>query len=515
MKIKTSAIPEWFFSSSMFNLETNISSPNYNSPKQRIYDYSTFPTYTAPSNKIAGHPEYDYTFMKNQRNSSSRIDPGEQVGYNIFPKFNGKLPQDTATFLNAYSSSQQIRFTNEGGKYNNTTDNRLSLSISGEALQWVNGEQGIGYTIEPQYYQNVRDMLTTAKSNPISSGSKYGVYSLQAFPDVWNNFGYIDGSSTGLTAVNTLCNYLENPPTSVMEETGFDFLCEDLYSIDEWDATHYGAMGIYMKQLARKKYSQTNKEIYKKFYYILWSNTEFLNNRISYKKNNSNNLISNGEGASLTKPPSCIHLNYSLALAGVTIADGFWHFIDRFCTFGPVDIINENGTVAESNVDLEQYNINGTINNIDNTYPSPEGGGKTTYLRGQYYKILPAMTWLGVNQYAALAIWHAYLQRDIIQDTTYDWFTPDFRNMNGVRRIENEKRIPYNLHYNEPTVEAKYSADKTECLLYVCNFTPSVSNATTPYIVKVILNPTGTPNGEIEVPVVLKSSKAELVRVTF
>jgi hypothetical protein len=87
--------------------------------------------------------------------------------------------------------------------------------------------------------------------------------------------------------------------------------------------------------------------------------------------------------------------------------------------------------------------------------------------------------------------------------------------MSGVRRRENEKRIPYNLHYNEPTVEAKYSANKTECLLYVCNFRPSVSNATTPYIVKVILNPTDTPNGEIEVPVVLKSSKAELVRVTF
>jgi hypothetical protein len=512
MKIKTSAIPEWFFSSSMFNLETNISSSNYNSPKQRIYDYSTFPTYTAPSNKIAGHPEYDYTFMKNQRNSSSRIDPGEQVGYNIFPRLIGLLPQDSASFLNAYSSSQQIRFATEGGL---VFDNNLNLSSTPERIQWINGEisngHGIGYTIEPQYYQNVRNMLTQVKSNPISSGSKYGIYSLQAFPNVWNNFGYINGSD--LTPVNTLCNYLINPPTSVMEETGFDFLCEDLYSVEENEATWYGAMGIYMKQLARRKYElDPSKEIYKKFYYILWSHSEFFLNKIPYKKNNSNNLISNGEINGLQKVPSAIHLNYSLALAGVTLADGFWHFIDRFCTFGPVDIINENGTVAESNVDLEQYSINGTINNIDNTY---NDGGKTTYLRGQYYKILPAMTWLGVNQYAALAIWHAYLQRDIIQDTTYNWFTPDFRNMNGVLRTGNEKRIPYNLHYNEPTVEAKYSADKTECLLYVCNFKPSSSNAITPYIVKVILNPTDTLNGEIEVPVVLKSSKAELVRVTF
>lgn len=511
MKIKISAIPEWFFSSSMFNLETNISDSNYNSPKKRIYDYSTFPTYTAPNNKIAGHPEYDYMFMKNQQNSSSRIDPGQQVGYNIFPKLSGALPQNSASFLNAYSSSQQIRFTNEGGKYDNTTNNRLSLSPSEEATQWVNGEQGIGYTIEPQYYQNVRDMLTTVKSNPISSGSKYSVYSLQAFPNVWNNFSLINGSD--LTPITTLSNYLDNPPTSVMEETGFDFLCEDLYTIDEDEATQYGALGIYMKQLARKKYElDPSKQIYKKFYYILWSHSEFLINKISYKKNNSNNLISNGEGAGILKPPGNPHLHYNLALAGVTIADGFWHFIDRFCTFGPIDVINENGTVRESNVDLEQYNINGTINNVDNTY---QDGGVTTYLRGQFYKILPAMVWLGVNQYAALAIWHAYLQRDIIEETTTEWFTPDFRNMSGVRRANAEKRIPYNLHYNEPTVEAKYSANKTECLLYVCNFRPSVSNATTPYIVKVILNPTGAPNAEIEVPVVLKSSKAELVRVTF
>jgi hypothetical protein len=449
--------------------------------------------------------------MKNQQNSSSRIDPGQQVGYNIFPKLSGLLSQNSASFLNAYSSSQQIRFTNEGGKYNNTTDKRLSLSPSEENTQWVNGEQGIGYTIEPQYYQNVRDMLTTVKSNPISSGSKYSIYSLQAFPNVWNNFGFINGSD--LTPVTILSNYLDNPPTSVMEETGFDFLCEDLYTIDEFEATWYGALGIYMKQLARKKYElDPNKQIYKKFYYILWSHSEFLINKILYKKNNSNNLISNGESEGILKPPGNPHLHYNLALAGVTIADGFWHFIDRFCAFGPVDIINENGTVAESNVDLEQYNINGTINNIDNTY---QDGGKTTYLRGQYYKILPAMVWLGVNQYAALAIWHAYLQRDIIQDTTYDWFTPDFRNMSGVRRENSEKRIPYNLHYNEPTVEAKYNANKTECLLYVCNFRPSISNANTPYIVKVILNPTGAPNAEIEVPVVLKSSKAELIRVTF
>lgn len=493
MKIKTSAIPEWFFQTDLFKLETNSSNLNYNSPKKRIHDYSTFPTYTAPSNKIAGHPEYDYAFMKNQENNSVRIDPGQQVGYNIFPKLSGLLPQDTDTFLNAYTSSQQIRFATEGGL---VFDDNLNLNPTPERIQWINGEivdgHGIGYTLETYLAPRVKKMIDRLKQNEISANSKYGIYSLQAFP-VWSDIYETIAGST--SAADKLCNYLENPPDSIMELCGFDYLMEDIYCIDSGKSQFYAAMGIYMKQLARKKYLQTNKEIYKKFYYLLWSHSEFFGTKIQYKKNDGS-FIKMGEFDGLTKSPANINTNYNLALAGVTIADGFWHFNDRFCTFGSVNV---DGVMR----DLEKEGVQN--NGGSTTYP----GSLTTYLRGQYYKILPAIVWLGVNQYSALAIWHAYLQRDIIEDTTNDWFTPDFI-FNNVPRTGKEKEIPYNLYFKEPTVQAKYSADRTECLLYVCNFD---TNDTTQQIVTIKLK--NKDNNDVNVPVVIKGTKAELVRVTF
>jgi hypothetical protein len=500
MKIKTSAIPEWFFQTDLFKLETNSSNLNYNSPKKRIHDYSTFPTYTAPSNKIAGHPEYDYTFMKNQENNASRIDPGQQVGYNIFPKLNGLLPGDTDAFLNAYTGSQQIRFAVEGGLVFNDD---LNLSPTPERIQWINGEisngHGIGYTLEEHLAPRVKKMLDNVKQNPISTNSKYGIYSLQAFP-IWSDIYETIAGST--SAADKLCNYLENPntiPNNIMELCGFDYLMEDLYCIDSNKSQFYCAMGIYMKQLARKKYLQTNKEIYNKFYMLLWSHTEFFLSKMKYKKNDGS-FIQMGEFDGVIKSPANINTNYNLALAGVTIADGFWHFIDRFCTFGSVNVSNENGNVTVR--DLEKESIQ---NNDLSTYPF----ALTTYLRGQYYKILPAVVWLGVNQYSALAIWHAHLQRDIIEDTTYDWFTPDFI-FNNNERTGKFKEIPYNLHFKEPTVQAKYSADKTECLLYVCNF--DTDNITQQIVTIKLKN---KDNNDVNVPVVLKGTKAELVRVTF
>ena len=497
MKIKTSPTPEWFFQTDLFKLETNPSDINYNSPKKRIHDYSTFPTYTTPSNKIAGHPEYDYTFMKNQENNSVRIDPGQQVGYNIFPKLNGLLPQNTETFLNAYTSSQQIRFATESGL---VFDDNLDLNPTSERIQWINGEivdgHGIGYTLEPYLAPRVKKMIDRLKDNQISANSKYGIYSLQAYP-IWNDFY----QTNDISVVNKLCDYLENPPESIMELCGFDYLMEDIYCIDSNKSQFYGAMAIYMKQLARKKYQlNPTKQIYNKFYYLLWSHSEFFISKMKYKKNDGS-FIKMGEFDGIIKSPANINTNYNLALAGVTIADGFWHFNDRFCTFGSVNVTDENGNVTIR--DLEKESIQN--NNNSTLFP----GSVTTYLRGQYYKILPSMVWLGVNQYSALAIWHAYLQRDIIEDTTTEWFTPDFI-YNNKLRINKEKEIPYNLYYKEPTVQAKYSADGNDCLLYVCNFDTNDINQ---QIVTIKLK--NKDNIDVNVPVVLKGTKAELVRVTF
>lgn len=480
MKIKTSATPEWFFQSDLFQLETNSSNINYNSPKKRIHDYSTFPTYTAPSNKITGHPEYDYAYMKNQENNSTRIDPGQQVGYNVYPKMTGVIPGQNLPFLNAYNSTQQIAFKFESGSIN---DGTLNLGLgTDEKYQWINGEQGIGYFIFPNEtlkIQRVNDFLN--QSRQYQPNSKFGIYSLQAF-SIWDEFYHLDD----INVINQLCDYLINPPDSIQALVGCDYLMEDIYSQGSNKSQFYGAMAIYQKQLARKKFQQTGLQVYNKLYYLLWSHSENFGYQFRYKKNDGS-FITVGELDGLSKAPSNINLNYNLALAGVTIADGFWHFIDRFCSFGTN---NFDGT----NKDLEVDNVNHSL---------------MVNLRNQIYTVGPSIIWLGVNQYSALAIWHAYLQRDIIEDTTYEWFTPDFIYNNNLR-TDKYKEIPYNLYYKEPTVQAKYNANKSECLLYVCNFD---SENITQQLVTVKLKDNN--NNDVNVPVVLKGTKAELVRVTF
>lgn len=482
MKIKTSATPQWFFDSNMFQLETDNTNKNYNSPKHRVFDYTTFPTFTAPSNKITGHGEYDYGFMKAQENAGTRVDPGQQVGYNIYPKFKGLLDGQNAEFLNAYSPSQQIAFRNEGG---NVNDNTLNMGVTNEAIQWINGEQGIGYELAGDTQLKINRLNTFLNnlkaSNINTNNTKYGIYSLQAFP-IWGQFYDLENVNT----VNTLCAMLDNPPDSIQALSGFDYLMEDLYSIGTSRSQFYGAMGIFMKQLARKQYQLTNNEKYRKFYYLLWSHSEFFGFQFGYRKH-TGEFISSGETDGLTKASSNINHNYNLALAGVTIGDGFFHFNDRFASFGTQLI---NGT----NRDLELENVNHSIN---------------VTLRNQTYNIGPAILWLGVNQYATLAIWHAYLQKDIIEDTTHDWFTPDFT-FNGILRTDKFKEIPYNLYYKEPTVQAKYSSDKTECLLYVCNFD---TNSTSQEMVTIKIK--NSTDDEVNVPVLLRGTKAELVRVTF
>lgn len=485
MKIQTTSIPEWFYNSEMFQLETDSNDKNYNSPKQRIFHYDTFPTFTSPSNKIAAHPEYDYGFMKSQENNSVRIDPGQRVGYNRFPKFTGVLANETTPFLNAYANDQQIAFKNEGGSL---YDDQNPLNLGGgttEHLQWINGEQGIGYSINPSETDKLQKMNTFLNQcRSYQPNTKFGIYSLPAF-SIFGQFYNINETSVR----DTLCGYLETPPDSIHELCGFDYLMEDLYAINSSKTQFYIALGMFEKQLARKKYLLTNKEIYNKFYYILWSHTEFFGFQLRYRKN-TNELITCGELDGLTKAPSNPNYTYSIALAAMTTGDGLIHFNDRFCTFGTVDI---NGTMR----DLE----------IENVDASPF---VSATLRNQTYTVGPAIVWLGVNQYVALAIWQASLNKDIIEDTTYDWFTPDFINSTGTLRTGNNKQIPYNLYYHEPTFEVKYSANKNECLIYACNFDSiNPSPETTTVIVK------DKNNNDVQIPITLKGLKAELVRVTF
>lgn len=479
MKIKYLPFPEWFWESKTFQLETNTEHSNYKSVKERVFDYDTFPTVTAPTNKFAGHGEYRYDLMKAQEGNTQRPDPSERVGYTHFPRFDGFGSQNNP-FFNVYPTSKQVKFANEAG---NVFNNTLTMSPQQEDIVWINGEQGIGYalglgSVEAQRVKAMVDGLKVAKPN-----SKYGIYSLQVFP-IWQLFYEIKDD---VTKADILCTLLDNPPTSIHEECGMDYLMEDLYSLGTNNTQIFTAIGIFTKQLARKKYQLTGKSLYNDVRYLIWSHTENLGFNFKYRKN-TGELITCGELDGLSKAPANPEHNYNLALHGLTSANGIFSFIDRFTSFGSVNI---NGTVR----DIEKENVDGT------------DAGTAANLNGQLYKIAPALIpSASANMLMSIALWQTSFVRDIIDSTVNDWFTPDFT-YNGVLRTGKFKQIPYNLFYKEPTFELKFNNDKSKALLYAVNLSDTV--LTIPIQIQVKITDTLT------IPVVLKGNKAELITINL
>jgi hypothetical protein len=479
MKIKYLPFPEWFWESKTFQLETNASHSNYKSVKERVFDYDTFPTVTAPTNKFAGHGEYRYDLMKAQEGTSIRRDPSEKVGYTHFPRFDGFGSQNNP-FFNAYPTSKQVKFANEAG---NVFNNTLTMSPQQEDIVWINGEQGIGYSlglgsIEAQRVKAMVDGLKAAKPN-----SKYGIYSLQVFP-IWQLFYEIKDN---VNKADILCTMLDNPPTSIHEDCGMDYLMEDLYSLESGNTQIFTAIGIFTKQLARKKYQLTGKYVYNDVRYLIWSHTENLGFNLSYRKN-TGEMINCGELDGLSKAPANPEHNYNLALHGLTSANGIFSFIDRFTSFGTVNIDGVNR-------DIEKENVDGT------------DGGTAANLNGQLYKIAPALIpSSSANMLMSIALWQTSFVRDIIDSTVNDWFTPDFT-YNGNLRTDKYKQIPYNLFYKEPTFELKFNNDKSKALLYAVNLSDTVP--TIPIQVQVKITDTLT------IPVVLKGNKAELITINL
>lgn len=485
MVIIKAPIPDWFFQSKVFEIETNSTHKDYNSPKNRILDYSSFPVFSCPSNKVALTAEEDYSLLKSQENENQRVSPYEKVGFTHFPKLTGRYEGQNIEFYNKYPPSKQAAFRTEGGTL---ASNTLNLGAgTNEAIQWINGEMGIGYNISFGDTESINRMNNFTNScRSYQPNSKFGIYSLQAFP-IWEG---VYNAKDSLEGADLLYNVLVNPPDSIQALCGFDYLIEDVYSLNSTQTQFYGALSLLLKQIARKKFLLTNNPCYSKVYYIIWSHSENFGYQLRYRKN-TGQMITSGELWGLVKAPANPNHNYNVALLGVTCADGISHFVDRLPSHGQVNI---NGSLR----DLEIENIDG------------ENGGIDVILRGQNYPVAPAIIWYGVNQYTALAIWQAWNWRDIIEDTTYDWFTPDFI-YKGVTRTDKYKTIPYNLFYKEPTFEVKYSSTKDSCLIYACNF--SATNYTSPEHVYVKVK--NKFNQEVQIPLILKGSKAELFRVNF
>lgn len=476
MKIKYLAFPEWFWESNTFKLETNNTHSNYLSVKERVFDYTNFPNVTAPTNKFVGHAEYRYDLMKAQEGDTTRYDPSERIGYTHFPRFNGIIEGESTAFFNAYPTSKQVKFANEAGSVH---DDTLTMSPQMEDIVWINGEQGIGYSItsvEAARVKTLIDSLKVAKPN-----SKYGIYSLQVFP-IWSLFY---DSVTDYTKADILYDMLLNPPTSIHEECGLDYLMEDLYSLDSTNTQIFTAIGIFTKQMARKKYQLTGKSIYNDVRFLIWSHTENFGFNFNYIKN-TGEMIYCGELDGLSKAPANPEHNYNIALYGLTGGNGIFSFIDRLTSFGTVNI---NGV----NRDLEKENVDGT------------DGGVTANLIGQTYKVAPALIpSVSANMLVSIAIWQTSFVRDIIDGTLNEWFTPDFI-YNGNLRTGKYKSVPYNIYYKEPTFEVKFNDDNTECLIYAVNLSNTYS--TTPIHAQVKITST------ITIPVTLKGNKAELIKI--
>lgn len=476
MKIKYLAFPDWFWDSNTFKLETNISDSNYLSIKERVFDYTNFPNVTPPNNKFVGHAEYRYDLLKAQELDSVRTDPSERIGYTHFPRLQGLLEGQTNAFFNAYPTSKQVKFAHEAGSI---FDDTLTMSPQIEDVVWINGERGIGYAIDDAGAAKVKTLITNLKA--AKPNSKYGIYSLQAFP-IWSLFY---GSDTDAAKADILCEMLNNPPTSIHEKCGMDYLMEDLYSLGNTNTQIFVAIGIFTKQIARKKYQLTGLPLYNDVRYLIWSHTENLGFNFNYIKN-TGEKITCGELDGLSKAPANPEHNYNLALHGLTSANGIFSFIDRKPTFGSVNI---NGTMR----DLEKENVDGT------------DGGTSAILNGQLWKVAPAIIpSMSANMLVSLALWQTSLVRDIIDSTLYEWFTPDFI-YNGNTRTGKYKQVPYNIFYKEPTVEVKFNDDKSKCLIYAVYLSETVPTIPVHFQVKI--------TDDITVPVILKGNKAELIKI--
>ena len=173
MKIKTSAIPEWFYNSDCFKLETDQNNKNYNSVKQRLHDYSTFPKFTPPSNKIAGHPEYNFVDLLKIQNDTQRHDPGEKVGYNIFPKRgdSGTSNLSPTPLFNAYTKEQNYAFKGADGTVDNGGLN-LNLEASDEKYQYIDGESNYPNSINTDQEIALCNFLAREHNKEKSKNSK-------------------------------------------------------------------------------------------------------------------------------------------------------------------------------------------------------------------------------------------------------------------------------------------------------------------------------------------------------
>lgn len=454
MKITTTNTPSWFWSSKSFT------------EGKRLPDYSTLPSITLPSNKVSAsmlRKDTDVPLI------SGGHHPLERIGYNAFYTNHGGLT--------TYPVEEKVvKFTDIAYNGSNYTDeSQWGMAHYPHKYQLINGENPFGYNgIAIASNTSKRDKLREILGSAIAEHPYIKIFPYPWTNTVtlneWYNVATDSGILASLIAKYSDANLIYSPQI----DCGFNAMCQQIYSIND-SYYDYPAYYILQKQFAYLKYPNIP------FYGLLWSQTETVDGFPvidTVKRKRSDGAFINLKQMKGNAPAEYM---YNCALACLTIGDGIfgWEGLD-------------NQIDSEDN----QYEIHGYA--IDLVEPQVPIGSES-------WVVASARGWTSCIMYWNLAMQHVSQFKDIIQDTTYWWQTPDFE-YRGNTRTGIYKLIPYNKYYQEPVVQLKYNADKSQCLIFVMNCWVDDNISVKP--IRVFDTTTG-----LNVIVTANGTKAELFKV--
>ena len=448
MEVITNSTPDWFWNSESFN-------------EKRLPDTSVFPTFTIPNNKFSAsmlRQDTELGQIVNQKH------PLERIGYNLFYTNHGGLTN--------YPNSKLINFTDLGYSSTNYTDeNSWSYNLHTERIQWLNGENplgydGVGVAGNPAKKAKLRQLIGAALAN--SPTSEIMVYS-------WGAVGNLsDWYATSPSTINNLMNPYTNTNLiySAQIDCGFNAMMQQIYDINA-DNYDYPAFFIYQCQLKKLKYPNNN------IYAVLWLENETVDKfplLRNMKRKRQDGVFINLSGAKANAPVEYV---YNCVLAACCLGKG---------------IFGWEGVMPDLTTEDRANETNGFDVGTNNTQVSV---GSDTWVKSN------TRVWKSNRLFWDLALYHLSQHKDTIEETNFDWITPDFE-YNGVLRTGNFKLVPYNKLYKEPVVQLKYNNNKTKASLLVMNCWGDHTTKT----VRVI-------DGNIDVVVTVNGRKAELYKINL
>jgi hypothetical protein len=446
-KVISTPTPDWFWESKSFT------------EGKRLPKYDNFPTITIPSNKkSASMLRQDTEIPLINENKH----PLERIGHNLFYTNHGGLTN--------YPYDKLAVFGDLSYGSNPTDESQWGMIQTPHKLQWLNGEMPLGYNgggvmSNPNKANKLRQVLGAAlTANP---GIQIGIYSwIDIIPlNLWYN-----------NDTSALANYYNTPSTiySSQIDAGCNVVMDAVYSLND-NAYDFTALYIYKKQLLKLKYGNNIP-----LYSLMWTENEGVDNfpGLAVDRKRQDGTFIDLIGA---KHNANAEYMYNVAIVSLTVGDGIIGWEGVMPSIYTEDPAREPFGTDAKKPNLIQVQV-----------------GTDTWVMDT------ARVWKSCRLFWDLALYHVSLYKDIIEDTTNDWQTPDFE-YNGNVRTGNFKQIPYNKLYKEPVVQLKYNNNKSEALILVHN--PWASNLDTKQV-RVFDITTG-----LDETVMVKGTKCELYKV--